>query len=271
MAGRKTRHCPCTPLKAAGAYAARLTGARTVSGVTILIDIRRATDRFVTRTDWLESYHSFSFNNHYHHNNVSHGLLMVNNDDIVTPRAGFGTHHHSDMEIVTWVLSGTLEHRDSAGNHGMLYPGLAQRMSAGTGIEHSEFNPNHNEAVRFIQMWITPDTTGSVPSYEQLDMNSHLHQGVLVPVASGRGLDDCISLGQRDATLWVARLQGQETVIVPDCEYGHLFVCNGSVRLASGNTLLHGDTARLTAASKFAFTALEPTEVLFWEMHSRPA
>jgi redox-sensitive bicupin YhaK (pirin superfamily) len=236
--------------------------------VTIVIEIRRAAGRFVTQTDWLESYHSFSFNGHYNHHNVSHGLLVVNNDDIVMPGTGFATHTHADMEIVTWVISGRLEHRDSQGNHGILYPGLAQRMSTGTGIEHSEHNPNPDEAVRFIQMWVTPDTQGVPPSYEQLDVNSYLHQGVLVPVASGRGGDGCITLRQRDAALWVARLQGDETLVLPDCAFGHLFVCSGSVQIASGNTLLHGDAARLTGASQFSIMALEPTEILYWEMHS---
>jgi redox-sensitive bicupin YhaK (pirin superfamily) len=101
------------------------------------VDIRRAADRAVSRTSWLESRHSFSFGDHYDPDNTHHGLLLVNNDDVVAPDSGFDTHPHRDMEIVTWVLEGELTHRDSAGNHGVIYPGLAQRMSAGNGILHS--------------------------------------------------------------------------------------------------------------------------------------
>ena len=127
--------------------------------------VQRAEDRFATRTDWLDSHHSFSFGRHYDVSNTHFGLLLVNNDDIVTPGAGFETHPHRDMEIVTWVLRGRLVHQDSQGHNGVIYPGLAQRMSAGRGILHSEKNdawrltggPEHDEPVRFVQMWVTPD------------------------------------------------------------------------------------------------------------------
>ena len=117
------------------------------------VDVRRADTRAHTKTDWLDSRHSFSFGSHYDPDNTHHGLLLVSNDDRVRAGTGFGTHGHKDMEIVTWVLSGRLEHDDSAGNHGELYPGLAQRMSAGRGIRHSENNPSPHEDVHFIQMW----------------------------------------------------------------------------------------------------------------------
>ena len=113
----------------------------------------------------------FNFGPHYSPAHEGHGLLLVNNDDIVAPGQGFGTHGHRDMEIVTWVLSGRLEHRDSEGNHGVLYPGLAQRMSAGRGIRHSEMNASPDEPVHFVQMWVLPDTAGIQPGYEQRDLN----------------------------------------------------------------------------------------------------
>src|ERR1700756_2069124 len=112
-------------------------------------EIRRAADRAVTTTSWLNSKHSFSFGDHYDRGNTHHGLLLVNNDDVVAPATGFDTHPHRDTEIVTWVLSGSLTHRDSAGNSGVTYPGLAQRMSAGTGILHSEKNESASEPVHF--------------------------------------------------------------------------------------------------------------------------
>src|SRR5260221_9162417 len=114
------------------------------------IDFRRADTRFRTSLDWLDSRHSFSFGRHYDPANTHHGLLLVSNDDRVRPASGFGRHAHHDMEIVTWVLAGRLEHEDSEGNRSVLYPGLAQRMSAGTGIEHSEMNPSKTDDVHFI-------------------------------------------------------------------------------------------------------------------------
>src|SRR5437868_15358426 len=118
------------------------------------VSIRRAADRAVTTTSWLHSRHSFSFGDHYDAANTHHGLLLVNNDDIVAPAAGFDTHPHRDMEIVTWVLSGQLAHADSMGNSGVIYPGLAQRMSAGTGVQHSEKNGSSSEPAHFVQMWV---------------------------------------------------------------------------------------------------------------------
>src|SRR4029079_3015766 len=149
------------------------------------VEIRRREARFETSAGWLESRHSFSFANHYDPTNTHHGLLLVHNDDVVKPNTGFRTHPHQDMEIVTWVLDGELEHKDSEGNHGIIYPGLAQRMSAGAGIWHSEMNPTEKD-VNLIQMWVLPDTERVRPSYEQLDINKELEKGGLVPVASGR-------------------------------------------------------------------------------------
>ena len=131
------------------------------------VQIRRAADRAVTTTSWLNSRHSFSFGDHYDPGNTHHGVLLVSNDDIVAAAAGFDTHPHRDMEIVTWVLDGSLAHRDSAGNSGVIYPGLAQRMSAGSGIAHSEHNASTSEPVRFVQMWVQPDVAGIQPGYQQ--------------------------------------------------------------------------------------------------------
>src|SRR5215213_5191849 len=163
------------------------------------ITVQRGDDRFKTDIGWLDSKHSFNFGEHWAPEHNGHGLLLVNNDDIVAPAQGFGTHGHRNMEIVTWVLSGTLEHRDSAGNHGVLYPGLAQRMSAGTGIRHSEENPSPDEPVHFVQMWIPPDTAGIEPGYEQMDINGELGKGGLVPIASGKGHANAVTIHQRDA------------------------------------------------------------------------
>src|SRR5215831_9634328 len=129
------------------------------------IEVRDAKSRFHTRLDWLDSWHSFSFAEHYDRSNTHFGLLLVNNDDVIRGGGGFGAHSHRDMEIVTWVLSGELEHRDSTGTVGLITPGLAQRMSAGAGIRHSEMNASRNADVHLVQMWVLPDTEGIEPGY----------------------------------------------------------------------------------------------------------
>ena len=232
-----------------------------------MIDVRSADSRFKTKISWLDSKHSFSFGQHYDPTNRGHGLLLVSNDDWVQAGTGFSTHPHQDMEIVTWVLEGQLEHKDSEGHRGLLYPGLAQRMSAGTGIWHSEMNPSRDEDVRFIQMWVLPDTERIDPGYEQLDINGELEKGGLVPVASGRGHDAAIHIAQRDAVLWAGRLQPGEVVTVPDAKWVHLFVARGGVVLEGAGALGEGDAVRLTGAGSLTLTAeADGAEVLVWQM-----
>ena len=232
------------------------------------IDIRRSHQRFHTQISWLDSHHSFSFADHYDPENTHHGLLLVNNDDVVKAGAGFHTHPHQDMEIVTWVIDGELEHKDSEGNRGILYPGLAQRMSAGTGIQHSEMNPRTDKAVHFIQMWIPPDTQRIKPGYEQLDITRELESGGLIPIASGRG-HPAISIKQKGAVLWGGWLKPLESVEVPDAPFVHLFIARGSATLEGVGDLQHGDAVRLTAGGAPRLTAGTKTgaEVLIWETH----
>ncbi|MEM7274892.1 MAG: pirin family protein [Actinomycetota bacterium] len=231
---------------------------------TPTIEIRRADTRPRTQLGWLDSWHSFSFGRHYDPANTGHGLLLVSNDDIVAPGGGFGTHSHRDMEIVTWVLDGELEHRDSEGNHGVLYPGLAQRMSAGTGISHSEMNASATEPVHFVQMWVPPATDGLPPGYEQRDVNDRLAAGGLVPVASGRGHDGAITINQPGAVLHVGRLAADESVSLPDAPFVHVYVARGSVTI-DGERLATGDAARLRAAGSTPITADAAAEVIVWE------
>ena len=229
------------------------------------VDVRRARDRFHTRIGWLDSYHSFSFSNHYDPANTHHGLLLVSNDDTVRAGTGFRTHPHQDMEIVTWVLDGELEHKDSEGHKGIIYPGLAQRMSAGTGIWHSEMNPRHDHDVHFVQMWVVPDTESIDPGYEQLDINAELDKGGLVPIASGQGHDAAISIRQKGAVLWGGRLQPGEVVKVPDAPNAHVFLPRGTASLEGAGDLAEGDAVRLTAAGSPTLTAgPSGTEVLIW-------
>jgi redox-sensitive bicupin YhaK (pirin superfamily) len=249
------------------------------------VDVRRAPDRFATKIDWLDSHHSFSFGQHYDPDNTGHGLLLVNNDDIVTPGSGFETHPHRDMEIVTWVLQGSLVHQDSTGHNGIIYPGLAQRMSAGRGILHSEKNDAYRrggrtdsgssavsaEPVHFVQMWVIPDEQGIDPGYQQLEIESELLAGGLVPVASGmdRHADAAaIRIRNRYAALHAARLSPGQSVSLPDAPFLHLFVPRGSVELEEVGMLGAGDAVRFTATGGQRLTGVEPAEVLVWEMHA---
>lgn len=240
------------------------------------IDVRRADERFTTKIDWLDSKHSFSFGGHHDPANTHHGLLLVNNDDIVEPGTGFDTHPHQDMEIVTWVLGGALVHQDSEGHSGVIYPGLAQRMSAGTGILHSEKNDTWRlsgdpEPVHFVQMWVLPDEPGIKPGYEQLEIDHELLSGGLVPVASGmdkHGDAAAIRIQNKYAALYAARLTQGQSVQLPDAPLLHLFVPRGSVTLEDTGPLTAGDAVRFTATGGQRVTAVEPAELLVWEMHA---
>lgn len=231
---------------------------------TSKVDIRRSEDRGVSETGWLQSRHSFSFADYYDPANTHHGLLLVNNDDVVAPAGGFGTHPHRDMEIVTWVLSGKLAHRDSMGNSGVIYPGLAQRMSAGTGIEHSEMNGSDGEPVHFVQMWVVPDTPGLTPSYEQHEVRLGAE---LTPIASG-AVDAAVTVHNRDATLYGAQLQPGDSVELPAARYVHVFVTRGGVSLEHSGPLTAGDAARLTDAGRQRLLADTDAEVLVWVMNA---
>jgi redox-sensitive bicupin YhaK (pirin superfamily) len=237
--------------------------------MTTTIDIRPAALRYVTDIGWLDSRHSFSFGPHQDAGNTGHGLLIVSNDDRVAAGGGFGAHGHRDMEIVTWVLSGQLEHQDSAGNQGVLYPGLAQRMSAGAGIRHSEMNASVEEPVRFVQMWVVPDTTGVTPGYEQRDMNNALANGGLVAIASGKDHPNAIRIHQSGAAMHVARLSDRETVTVPDARFVHVFVAHGAIELGDQERPLNeGDAARLTDAGRVVITSNGASEIIVWESDS---
>jgi redox-sensitive bicupin YhaK (pirin superfamily) len=229
------------------------------------IDIRRADERFTTKLDWLDSKHSFSFGPHYDADNTHHGLLLVNNDDIVRAGTGFGTHAHREMEIVTWVLSGELEHRDSEGNHGIISPGVAQRMSAGSGIRHSEHNASPDTDVHFLQMWITPDQQGIAPGYEQTDVSGELDSGRLFRIASGKGDEGAVHLHQAGAELWGGRLPAGTTVDLPTDRHVHVFVARGAGSLEPGGALATGDAARITEPDGLSFTAgPDGAEVSIW-------
>jgi len=247
--------------------------------LTPAVDVRRAGDRFATRIDWLDSKHSFSFGPHYDPANTHFGVLMVSNDDVVRAGSGFDTHPHRDMEIVTWVLDGSLVHQDSTGHSGLIHPGLAQRMSAGTGILHSEKNDAAGVVsdVHLVQMWVVPDESGVEPGYEQLDISGELARGELVVAASGMAKhagQRAISIRQQHAALYAARPAAGAAIMLPTAPLAHLFVARGSVELEGhqdthGGRLGTGDTARINASDGRRITAgPDGAEVLVWEMHA---
>lgn len=252
----------------------------TTTGSTPIIDVRRAPTRPATRLPWLDSKHSFSFGSHYDPKNTHHGVLLVNNDDVVAPGTGFETHPHRDMEIVTWVLRGQLVHQDSEGHNGVIYPGLAQRMSAGTGILHSEKNDawrltggnEHDDPVHFVQMWVIPDEQAIEPGYEQLEIADELLRGGLVPVASGMPAHAeaaAIRIKNKYAALHAARMRAHDEVTLPDAPYVHLFVPRGEVALEGAGSLVAGDAVRLTGVGGQRVVAGDDeAEILVWEMHA---
>lgn len=244
------------------------------------VDVRRAGQRFLTRTAWLESRHTFSFGEHYDPANIGHGRLLVSNDEVVQAGTGFDDHPHRDAEIVTWVLSGSLVHTDSSGSRGIVHPGLAQRLSAGSGIVHSERNDAFRldpdrpaEPVRFIQMWLRPDESGLQPSYQQRELDLGTLDGGWVPVASGEHPDAAVTLGARAATFWVTRLPHGTTRVLPEAPYLHLYVAVGMVDLEEAGTLAEGDSVRVSGAAALRLTGAAgpeagPAEVLVWTMGS---
>jgi quercetin 2,3-dioxygenase len=237
------------------------------------IELRRAQQRFLTRTDGAETYHSFSYGDHYDPRNVSFGRLMVNNDDLVRVGAGYPDHPHHDAEIVTWVLSGELVHEDSHGNSGLIYPGLAQRMSAGSGIMHAERNDGYRidptrpaEPVHFIQMWIRPDEYGAPPSYQQRELALGDLAGDWLPIASGRHPDPVVSLGSAGSTLWVSVLPAGTSRRLPQGDQLHVYLARGAVDVETIGPLDEGDSLRLSGSAQLRLTAREEAEVLVWEM-----
>lgn len=246
------------------------------------VRIRRSRSRSHDTGGWLDSRHSFSFARYQDPMNTHFGRLLVNNDDRIAAGAGFDTHGHRDMEIVTWVLSGSLVHQDSEGHSGIIYPGLAQRMSAGSGILHSERNDawrdgpaGHDipvDPVHLVQMWVVPDTTGEDPGYEQREIEPGELENNLVVVAGGLpAYSDSAAIRIRNSTsaLLASRLEPGASVVLPDAPYLHLYVPLGSVALEGEGVLETGDAARMTASGGRRVTAGDDgAEILAWEMHA---
>ena len=237
------------------------------------IELRPAQQRFLTRTNWAQTHHSFSFGEHYDPGNVSFGRLLVNNDDLVRAGSGYADHPHRDAEIITWVLSGSLVHQDSRGNTGLIYPGLAQRMSAGSGIVHAERNDAYRidpmraaEPVHFIQMWVRPDEPGVTPSYQQREFALGDLAGGWVPIASGRHPDAVVTLGSVGSTLWVSVLPVGTSRRLPGGDLLHVYLARGALEVETIGRLEPGDSLRLTGSARLILSALVEAEVLVWQM-----
>jgi redox-sensitive bicupin YhaK (pirin superfamily) len=215
-----------------------------------MISVRKAEDRGTSRISWLNSYHTFSFSEYYDPNHMGFGSLRVINDDTVAPAGGFGTHGHRDMEIITYVLDGALAHSDSLGTGSVIRPGDVQKMSAGTGIRHSEFNHSQTDPVHFLQIWIVPDRGGVAPGYQQLSFSREAKLGKLLLVASNEKRDDLIHI-QQDAKMYVTVLDSTEQRVTHTLEPGRqawIHVATGSV-VVNGKMLKAGDGAAVTSES----------------------
>ena len=232
-----------------------------------MITVRSAQDRGNTNFGWLDSRHTFSFGSSYDPNHMGFSSLRVINEDKVKPGQGFGTHSHRDMEIISYVLEGELAHKDSIGNGSVIRPGDVQRMSAGTGIAHSEFNASNTDPVHFLQIWILPERGGIKPSYEQKHFDVAERQGKLRLVASPDGKDDSVTIHQ-DAYLYVATLNNGDRVNYSANSNRSLWiqVATGGIEV-NGRVLNGGDGAAITEETKISFSATtDNTEILLFDL-----
>src|SRR6186713_852912 len=220
---------------------------------TTMSEIRRSTDRGHARHGWLHSFHSFSFADYHDPEHMGFGALRVINEDRVQPARGFGTHSHRDMEIISYVLDGGLAHKDSMGNGSVIRPGDVQRMSAGTGVAHSEYNASESDPVHFLQIWIEPNVRGIKPSYEEKRFEPQSKRGQLRLIASPDGRDGSVTIHQ-DAYLHAALLDGAETVAhTPKAgRRTYVHVVRGSVTVA-GQALEGGDALKLSGTDVVRF------------------
>ena len=228
--------------------------------------MRKATDRGHAEHGWLDSYHSFSFADYYDPKWMGFRSLRVINDDLVMPGMGFGTHPHRDMEIITYVLSGALEHKDSMGNGRIIRAGEVQYMAAGTGVQHSEFNPSTDEAVHLLQIWILPERKGLKPRYAEKSL-ADAAPGKFTLVASKSGRERSLAINQ-DADLFLAKLEtgNQVAHALTPGRHAWLHVAEGEVQL-NGDTLTGGDAVAISEESRVHVVAAKPSQVLLFDLN----
>jgi redox-sensitive bicupin YhaK (pirin superfamily) len=215
---------------------------------------------------WLSAYWLFSFDQYYDPNNVTFGPLRVFNHDTVKGGGGFPTHPHREMEIVTYVLDGALRHRDSAGGEGLIHAGEVQRMTAGTGVAHSEFNDSEKSTVKLLQMWVLPERSGLKPSYEQKQFSIEQRTGALLPIASGQDAPGTVKVHQ-DVTFYVSRLREGDRV-AHELKAGRkafVYVIDGAVAL-NGETLSAGDQARITDGAHLEISGTGASEIILIDL-----
>ncbi len=231
-----------------------------------MTELRRATDRGHANHGWLDSWHSFSFADYHDPAHMGFGPLRVINEDRVQPGMGFGTHGHRDMEIISYVLEGALEHKDSMGNGSVIRPGNVQRMSAGTGVRHSEYNPSASEGVHFLQIWIEPAERSVAPGYEEKNFDTASKRGRLRLIASPDGREGSVTIHQ-DALVYAALLDGAEiaTQSLAPGRRLYVHVARGEVT-ANGQKLLAGDALKATGASVVRLEAGRNSEVIVFDL-----
>ncbi|WP_443114158.1 pirin family protein [Herbaspirillum seropedicae] len=231
-----------------------------------MMEIRKANDRGHANHGWLDSYHSFSFADYYDPRHMGFGPLRVINEDRVAAGQGFGTHGHRDMEIISYVLEGELAHKDSMGNGSVIRPGDVQRMSAGTGVRHSEYNHSQDGATHFLQIWIMPDRPGAEPGYQEAHFSAADKDGKLRLVASADGRDGSVSMNQ-DAQLYAGLFDGAQTAeyTLPPGRLGYVHVARGKISV-NGQALEAGDAVKLSAVDRIEIGGGDKAEVLLFDL-----
>jgi quercetin 2,3-dioxygenase len=231
-----------------------------------MVTLRPASQRGRTQIDWLDSRHTFSFGDYRDPGHMGFRSLRVINDDRVAPDSGFGTHGHRDMEIITYVLDGELEHRDSLGTGDVLRRGDVQRMTAGTGIRHSEFNPSKTQPVHFLQIWLLPERAGLAPAYEQKSFADADKRGRLQRIVSPAGHDGAMTI-QQDVELFATVLEATDSVVheLRDGRSAWVQVARGQVEL-NGQPLSEGDGAAIVGGNRLKLQARGNAEVLLFDL-----
>ena len=231
-----------------------------------MITLRPASARGHAYHGWLDSHHSFSFADYYDPDHMGFGALRVINEDRVAPGKGFGTHGHRDMEILSYVLDGRLEHKDNMGTGSIIVPGDVQRMSAGRGVMHSEFNPSPDEAVHFLQIWIEPTVKGIAPSYEQKRIDADAKRGRFRLIASPDGGDGSVTI-HRDVRLYAGVFDGDDAVVHPldPGRKAYVHVARGAATI-NGHSLAAGDALRLTDEPAVRLEHARAAEVLLFDL-----
>ncbi len=230
-----------------------------------MINIRRAVDRGHATHGWLDTHHTFSFAHYYHPDHMGFRPLRVINEDRINPGAGFPTHPHEDMEIITYVLEGALAHKDSTGGGGVITPGMVQYMSAGSGVTHSEFNASDTEPLHLYQIWLLPNVKGAPPRYEEREIGDS-RNGALKLVASPDGRDGSFAIRQ-NASLYASIVKEGETLThaFGPGRYGWLQVAKGGVEIG-GLAMQPGDGAKIAEEDEISFTALADSEILLFDL-----